>query len=244
MNFKIKLAERVFEIDSIYDEIYRMCQMYMAEKEKTDFHVTVTEANISSERKHIENSNSVTFSNAYLETLFVYRKIAEYLLDSDILLIHASVVCFGKNAYMITAPSGTGKTTFVRMLLREYMEGYVINGDKPLVHISSDGACVYGTPWAGKEQLNRNSKAELRAILILERGEENEIRAVSSLEAFPFLIKQIHHSSNGKELLKTVALLNRMTEKIPLYRMTFQYYSSITGITNEAALLFKKHLLK
>ena len=79
------------------------------------------------------------------------RLTADALLPRDRLLMHGAALAWQGQAYLFTAPSGTGKSTHA-MLWRRYLGSgaEVINGDKPLLHLPPDGpAVVYGSPWAG-----------------------------------------------------------------------------------------------
>ena len=124
------------------------------------------------------------FSDAYLETLAVYRKICSCLLDEDILLFHGSVVSVDGIGYLFTAKSGTGKSTHTKYW-REYFKdrAIMINDDKPLLEIKEDRVNVYGTPWDGKHRLSCNTCVPLKAICILNRGQDNNVLWISVQDA-------------------------------------------------------------
>lgn len=46
----------------------------------------------------------------------------------------------------------------------------ILNDDKPALRRESGVWQVYGTPWSGKEALNQNRNAPLRAICFLFQG--------------------------------------------------------------------------
>ena len=120
----------------------------------------------------------------YLETLAVYRKLAQLLVQDDILLMHGAVVAVDGQAYLFTAQSGTGKTTHTRLWMQQFGDRAVmVNGDKPLLHITNEGVTVYGTPWDGKEHLSTNTSCPLKALCILTRSETNHIERISKKEA-------------------------------------------------------------
>ena len=64
----------------------------------------------------------------------------------------------------------------------------MINDDKPMLRIREDGADACGTPWDGKHRLSRNASAPLRAIVKLERAEENRIEPMNRADAFQLLM--------------------------------------------------------
>ena len=183
MEFTVCLAEKNIAVRSLFDEVYELCRDYLTDR-PADMTVAVTPEDILYEKKvnereaQIEGITVVDYPDSYLETLAVYRKIATKLLDYDTFLMHGAVVAVGDKAWLFTAPSGTGKTTHINLWLKNIPGSYVVNGDKPLIHIGDD-CTVYGTPWAGKERMNRNTGVKLCGIVILNRGKDNHIEQVT-----------------------------------------------------------------
>ena len=70
-------------------------------------------------------------SPAYLEFLCIHDSLAAQLPAHHRFLMHGAAIAFDGAAYLFTAPSGTGKTTHVR-LWRQYLGSRVtvVNGDK------------------------------------------------------------------------------------------------------------------
>lgn len=124
-------------------------------------------------------------------------------------------------AYLFTAPSGTGKSTHTRLWRERFGERAVmINDDKPLIRMEEGTFYVYGTPWNGKHHLSVNQKAPIKAICLLERGKTNHAQQISPAEAYPGLYRQIYRPQNDRgKMLKTLQLLHKMAESIPLYRL-------------------------
>ena len=139
----IEIAEHIIKIENLYPFIEEYCRGYtIAPVDKADVTVSVTQSDIEyerskSEREDMLEGNAVRrFSDPYLETLAVYRKIALNLIDHDILLFHGSVIAVDGEAYLFTAKSGTGKSTHTR-LWRAYFgdRAVMVNDDKPLLRI-------------------------------------------------------------------------------------------------------------
>lgn len=159
-------------------------------------------------------------ADPYLETLAVYRKLAQLLVQDDILLMHGAVVAVDGQAYLFTAKSGTGKTTHTRLWMRQFGDRAVmVNGDKPLLHITSEGVTVYGTPWDGKEHLSTNTSCPLKALCILTRSETNHIERISKKEALPMLCQQSYRPCSPIGAQKMLALVDRLGSSVPLYRL-------------------------
>ena len=76
---------------------------------------------------------------------------------------------------------------------------------------------VYGTPWDGKHHLSNNISVPLKAIVVLKRGEQNEIHPISAQEAFPTLLQQSFRTEEPMVTLQTMQLLSHLAEHVGLY---------------------------
>ena len=211
-----RLAELNIEIDSLCPDVHNLCADYRAEG-FADFSVQTTGADIAFER---ERGSGLSVSDGYLETLAVYRKIAEMLPYHDAVLIHGSCVAVDGAAYLFTAKSGTGQSTHTR-LWRELLgeRAVMVNDDKPLLRITESGVTVYGTPWNGKHRLGANIAAPLKALCLLERAAENSIVPVTVPEAYPMLLQQVYRPADPAALEKTLHLIDRLAASVKLYRL-------------------------
>ena len=242
MHFIIKLAGLRIEINSIHDEIYKMCEGYLAEGEPADFTVTTSETDIAFEREKsireaiLEHLKPTIYPDPYLETLAVYRKIAVEMLKHDTFLMHGSVVAVSGEAFLFTAPSGTGKTTHTRLWLENIPGAYVVNGDKPLVRVRDGFTEACGTPWAGKEAMNTNVIVPLKAICLLTRGEKNTIREMSFLEAYPHLFQQIYRPTEAETVKKTMELIRRLGESVRIYLLACNMEPEAALVAAEAMM--------
>ena len=221
-NFTIASAGVSVGITAVHESTRDYCQDYLTQN-APDFSVEITQADIDRERQLsadediLEGHAVRNHTDAVLETTAVYRKIVNRLIDYDILLFHGSTVAVDGVAYLFTAKSGTGKSTHTKRWRRLFGDRAVmINDDKPLLKISKDGVLVCGTPWDGKHKLNTNCMVPLKAICVLERGEENHIRQISPSAALPMLMQQSHRPAN---VLKYMDLLDGLTKHVKFYNL-------------------------
>ena len=212
-------------ICSIYEEVHTMCVGYRTELEP-EVEVSTADAELeeegrlSDEQRVLEGLPPCTFPKSYLETLTVYRKIATAFLERSVLLMHGSVVAVDGEAYMFTALSGTGKSTHVRLWRQLFgQRAVMVNDDKPLVRIGGERAIVYGTPWDGKHHLSNNIAMPLKAIVVLRRGKENEIRPLTVQEAFPTLLQQSFRTEDPLVTMRTMQLLSQLARQVGLYEL-------------------------
>lgn len=220
-----RFADLNIRITSVYPDVHALCADYRAEGVPA-FCVTTAEADMEKERVCAAQAAALSgvpasaYTDAMLETLAVYRKIAERLPAYDGLLFHGSAVAVDGAAYLFAAPCGTGKSTHAR-LWRELLgeRAVMVNDDKPLIRFLDGQAVVFGTPWAGKHHLSRNIAVPLRALCVLERGADNRIERASARELFPALLRQIYRPADPGMLAKTLALTDRLAASVPLYRL-------------------------
>lgn len=214
--FQIKLADRVIEIRAFYPEVYRMCQPYLCQGLEPDLRVTSSLAGIEYERNKKEGGDPGV-SEAYLETLAVYRSIAEQMPHHCAFLMHGSAVAVGQEAYLFTAASGVGKTTRTTLWLDQIPGSYVVNGDKPLLKVTPSQVLVCGTPWSGKERLHTNTCVPLKAILLLERDPERSLRNIPFSEAFLPLLRQTYRTADPGGMARTLGLLKKLESRVACY---------------------------
>lgn len=224
---KILLVNKVFLIHNMYSYIESYCKDYLYDGEGFDYSITIRMSDIlyekeKSRKEDIKEGIPIReFSDAYLETLAVYRKICRCLLDEDILLFHGSVVSVDGIGYLFTAKSGTGKSTHTKYW-RDYFEdrAIMINDDKPLLEIKENRVNVYGTPWDGKHRLSTNTCVPLKAICILHRGQDNYISRIGMIDAYSMLIQQVNRPiGDASAMSKTLELIDRLCSCVEFYSM-------------------------
>ena len=223
--FTVSLARVPIRVEALHPSTERFCREYLTD-EAPAFTVTMAPADIDAERRHAADGDAAegvsprTYSDAYLETLALYRKLARALLAYDTAVFHGSVVALDGRAFAFTAPSGTGKTTHTRLWLKNIPGSYVLNGDKPLLRLDGDRVLACGTPWRGKERYGCPAILPLDAVVLLERGAENRIEPLSFHDALPTLLRQTHRPPDSEGLLKTLALIGRLEGRVRLFRLS------------------------
>lgn len=224
INFFMKLAEIPFGVRCLYKSTKTFCRDYLTD-DAPRFTVELTSADIDQERE-ISRQQDIRdgvpiqmFSDAYLETIALYRKIAEPLLQCHCIIFHGAVVAVDGESYLFTAKSGTGKTTHIKLWTENIPNSYILNGDKPLLKIVNGYIMVCGTPWRGKEAYGVNQNLPLKALCVLQRSGENHISEISPGEAFPILFQQTHHIEDVACMEKTIQLLGTLSHSVHLYRL-------------------------
>ncbi len=107
----------------------------------------------------------------------------------DTLLVHSSVIRCDGHGYLMTAPSGTGKSTHTYLWYNHIPGCDLMNDDNPIIRILPDGQpMVYGSPWSGKTPCYRNISAPIGGIVRLHQRPQNTIRRLHVIEAFTELL--------------------------------------------------------
>ena len=220
--FQIGLAGKIIQIESNYRRVYDQCEKYIIQDAKPDLW-------ICPDPKSLEKIASDTArtqgeaqdwppSRDQLESMAICEEIADKLIPSGLMLVHGAVVAREGLGYMITAPSGVGKTTRIMRWLEAFPDSVVVNGDKPVIQLSKSAPRAFGTPWCGKEGLSTNISVPLRAIFCLERADENHVDELRQAEAFRALLPQIYRPEDPDLSRKMLAMLRVLTEQVKVYR--------------------------
>lgn len=159
----------------------------------------------------------------FAEYWCLMEKASDYLTMHEYTMFHGVAFQFHAGAYILTAPSGTGKSTQFRNLRTLYGdECQIINGDKPILGYSPDGGIlVYPSPWNGKEGWGGHRYAPLRAVILLEQGQTNQISRMDNREAVEPIIKQFIYLAPNRQSVHTVfRMADTMLGSVPCYQFT------------------------
>ena len=234
--FRIEIAGLVIRIENRYDYVHDLCREYIIEDSSDssadasvdDISISVSEEEI---RQEAEKAPDCIFSDAYAEGVVTYEKLSNALPAFDAFVMHASVVAVDGQAYAFAAKSGTGKSTHTRYWQEVLGERVaVINGDKPICRFRGDQLIAYGTPWCGKENWQTRTSAPLKALCLLERGEENAIFPVQASEHLGELMQHFHLQGGQVDMLKMMELIDRMAQAVPMYRLRCRNDSSAAEV--------------
>ncbi len=213
MDFCILTAGVAVRINHKYGFVRRLCEGYLTDREP-DLSVSVTDDEIDAET---ELTNNV-FPREVCEATCLHRAITNGLVKYGVMLIHSAAVSLDDEAYVFIAKSGVGKSTHIRLWQKVYGDrALVVNGDKPYYSFEDGVLTVHGSPWRGKELLGAPVSRPVRAICILERGEENEIRRASVSEALGRFFHQVLLPKDDPELSLFMKMADRILKEIPFY---------------------------
>lgn len=165
------------------------------------------------------------------EYIWTGSEFYNQILNYDGFLLHSSAVVYKNEAYLFSAPSGTGKSTHTGLWLEVFGdEAKILNDDKPAIRIEDGKVYAYGTPWSGKTDMNINMRVPLKAICFIERSPENHIGRVTTAEAIGLIMNQTIRPGAIERMDKLLVCLDKILPLVPVYKMG-------CNISHEAALM-------
>ena len=135
-------------------------------------------------------------------------------------IFHSVALLYRGKAWLLTAPSGTGKTTqFMNWRKLLPSEITMISGDMPVLEQLDGEITVHPSPWNGKESIGSFLSAPLGGIVLLEQGQENRIEPLPVREAIVSLIPQFVTTADTEaEILTLCGLLEGLLHK-PVWKL-------------------------
>ena len=219
--FVMEIAGVAFEVESLFETTRLYCREYLTDREP-EFRISVCQEDLAEEQRLLnleadaEGLKQRKFAEPFLERSVIQRRAAEMLIGRNVILMHGSTVAVDGQAYLFTAPCGTGKSTHTRLWREAFGERAVmVNDDKPFLRLENGRVLAYGSPWSGKHGLANNVCFPLKGICILRRGAENVIRRAEPDGVSGFLLKQIQPEGN----LKLPGLFMELIRLVPVWEM-------------------------
>ena len=211
--FCIRIADVVIGIENQYSYIKSQCIGYEIVGVSPAFTVGATEEEISKEQ-----DGNIHLSRGDCESLCIYRKMCCRLARYHAFLMHSAAIAVDGEAYVFAAPSGTGKTTHIRLWLEKFgRRAQVVNGDKPVFRFKEDTLYACGTPWQGKENMGCNTMCPVRAVCFLEQSQINEIRTLTPEEAGRRIFSQLLIPREEQDFNYFWPLVDRLLATVDFY---------------------------
>lgn len=216
----LEIAGLATHVEPMFITTKEYCRPYLTER-TPKFYIQVTKEDLARQQAALdreadeEGLRRRKFADPFLERTVIQEKIAEKLLERDTILLHGSTVAVDGQAYLFTAPCGTGKSTHTRLWQEAFgQRAVMVNDDKAFLQLRPEGVWAYGSPWTGKHGIGTNISVPLVGICFLQRGAENIIQKASPEKWLPELIHQCF-LPDGHD----TALVGQLAERIPLWEM-------------------------
>ena len=136
-------------------------------------------------------------------------------------VFHGASMLWNGRVYLFSAPSGTGKTTQIRLWQRLFpTEMTILNGDKPILDISHKSEVrIFPSPWKGKEGYGRDDiVGPLGGIILLRQAMKNDIALMKPSEAAKNLFGRICSTFNMTEdVLNAAEIVEKIVTVVPVW---------------------------
>lgn len=190
---------------------------FQALKKTTDF-----SENIAVSPEEIQNRMQEFGSGPFTEFNLLLSCFANRFLCYNRCIFHGVAICVEGQAWLITAPSGTGKSTQYFHWKKLYGEKIrLICGDKPILEFQDSGdIIVHSSPWTGKECWKGSGASKLAGIVYLEQGKCNDIRPMAVSEAVvPLYTQFLYQPFDEMEIQKVSFMLDKILRTVPVWKL-------------------------
>ena len=176
-------------------------------------------------------------TDSFIEYCMLMPLTSKELLKYHSCIFHSVSFLYKGKAWLITAPSGIGKTTQY-LNWRKTWPGEIemINGDKPVLKLNkSREIFVHPSPWNGKENIgNSHLSGSLGGIILLEQGPYNRVEMKMPpeilLEVFmQFLVRP----DTEEEINSLISLTRTLLTGYPIWKLTNIGDTKSTGMIRE-----------
>ena len=215
---KYKIADLIVEYQAKFDITNKRSEKYRYNENKNDRNFKII-ASDESIKKEMEEDELPTPELA--EYMIIGTNFYKGLLNYKGCLLHSSAVVIDNEAYLFSADCGVGKSTHTSLWLKYLSKKnpYILNDDKPAIRIMDDGIYVYGTPFSGKHDISQNTKAKLKGICFIERGNKNSIKRLQPKEAVTLFFEQTVRKLTKEQMLKLLDIMDIILKEIPIYKL-------------------------
>lgn len=146
--------------------------------------------------------------------------------------LHGVTVICGNQAIILSAPSGTGKTTLAK-LLHKYCEAAIVNGDFAMLSVDEQHRVVFEpTPFCGTSKRCFNQRLYIDRIVFLEQAPENRWEELPSRCKVESVLSNLfipEWDAEASSMVHSHAM--SIMEAVPISRFAFEP-------TEEAAKMF------
>ena len=232
--YKINICRRSLTYAFNYPGTKRFFGKYLVKTNDGSDAICVTEEFITENRWLVND----TATSDFLEFQAIMLATGNYLLQYQCALFHGVSFIWHDLAWILTAPSGTGKSTQLVNWMNLYTdETQIINGDKTGLECSDDGS-VYAcsTPWLGKERYGfRDRSAKLGGIIVLEQGALNSLSEPDPYGlVYPLFIEFISYPDSEQQILDQAGILEQLIDSVPVWKFTNRGDETSTAFLHDA----------
>ena len=215
---KYKIADLIVEMNPKFNNTLERAKPFLYDGSRdADFELKISDKYLDQlMSKAAEGVTVEQMENFALSGVF-NRAAIKY----GVMLVHSSALIYNNGAYLFSADSGVGKSTHTKLWLKAFGDKvHIMNDDKPVVRLYDNHAQAYGTPFDGGSGIALNENYPLKAIIFIERGEENSVRIPENKEIIQKLYFQTAHIVNRETAEKMLINMERLLHLTKFYVLT------------------------
>ena len=159
--------------------------------------------------------------NGFVEFRALIGPTSRALLKYDCCIFHCVSFLWQDSAFVLTAPTGTGKTTQYLNWQRLFPDEItMICGDMPVLEGKIDGTVwAHPTSWNGKEKIGNPVCGSVQGIVLLEQGQENRMQKFAPQDAIlPFFEQFLVRPETEEQICARARLMDQMLRNIPCFK--------------------------
>ena len=222
------IAELPVAFETEYPTLRRNSEKYRADVR------TAALLSYSPEEFEALRQTSPLLTDDLRDYMLIGKAFYYHLLRYNGLMLHASAVVVDNEAYLFSAPSGTGKSTHTSLWLEYFgKRAFILNDDKPAIRLFDDGVYAYGTPFSGKYDISANVKVPLRGIAFIERSETNTIERQTKDQALYNVLNQTARPAQLDLYTKLLSSVGDLISRVNVYTLHCNISTDAVSVSYE-----------
>lgn len=229
-----KIADLNILINPMSSHMQKRLEPYIQDCDCPDFEIKLSREDVL---RCLARTKELGNECAAEGTMILNEICTRVLEQYDGFFFHSSALMLNGEAYLFTAKSGTGKSTHTGLWRTLFKDKVVmINDDKPIVRKIGGVFYACGTPWMGKSNIGSNIKAPVRAVYVLQRGENNSVVRVKPGDVFKQLLEATVVPKNRENMVKLLSLYDELFTCADLFLLKCNTDISAARIAYEAVI--------
>lgn len=230
------MHNRYFELGNL--KIQMNCPIYTKQSKRLmDFSVAQCDANVFINARPVSGETMTTDCDGYCNrmrkgnTIDIWwntnkitaltewhilrmAPLMELMLEHEMVVLHASYVVYRNKAILFCGPPRIGKSTQAELWHQE-RDAKIINGDRTLIFIKNGILYAGGYFISGSSKISLNEINPLKAIVLLDQGDENTVQTISKVQLFQKLLSQCAYDLTDKNQVECVIdLINKILSDV------------------------------
>ena len=151
---------------------------------------------------------------------FFHLGLEGIMIREDRLCFHAACVSTSLGGILFSGPSGIGKSTQAELWC-QYRDGWLINGDRPILSLEGERVLAWGSPYAGSSKCYVNDSCQVAAIVMLKQAQECSLRRLGAAEAVRRIYAGLNvHTWDRSFVTKAFDLVMELALRVAVYELS------------------------